>query len=109
MRLIDPSVAAAELAKIMAYEANMENCAAGYHHTKDDFMDAAESLLENVPTIEAEPGRRGRWREIKSNDWSGGGAYICSVCGYGYSWAGYHEANEFTYCPNCGAKMEDEG
>lgn len=68
-----------------------------------------DSIIFEFPTIEAEPVRRGRWREIKSNDWSGGGAYVCSVCGYGYSWAGYHEANEFTYCPNCGARMEEEG
>lgn len=64
--------------------------------------------LVYAPTIEAEPVRRGRWIEHKSKDWSGGGAYICSVCGYGYSWAGFHEANEFTYCPNCGAKMEEQ-
>ena len=62
-----------------------------------------------APTIEAEPVRRGRWIDYKSRDWSGGGAWKCSSCGYGYSWAGYHEANEFSYCPNCGAKMEEQG
>ena len=47
----------------------------------------------------------GRWVE-EIGDWYGGGAYVCSICGYGYSFGAYHEANEFRYCPNCGARME---
>lgn len=102
MRLIDARVAAVELAKIMAYEANMENNVAGfYRHTKDDFLDVAESLLENVPTIEAEPVRRGRWLAIKEKaPW-----LVCSECGTYL----YNEQKSVTkYCYNCGAKMEDE-
>lgn len=67
--------------------------------------DAIRSVYLYAPTIEAKPIRRGRWIDYKSLDWSGGGAWKCSSCGYGYSWAGYHEANEFSYCPNCGARM----
>lgn len=47
----------------------------------------------------------GRWVEERG-DWYGGGAWVCSICGYGYSFGAYHEANEFRYCPNCGARME---
>ena len=47
----------------------------------------------------------GLWVEERGN-WYGGGAWVCSICGYGYSFGGYHEANEFRYCPNCGVRME---
>ena len=48
---------------------------------------------------------KGLWVE-EQDDWYGGGAWVCSICGYGYSFGAYHEANEFRYCPNCGARME---
>lgn len=98
------------------------------HKTDHDMI--STHLIYNMPTIEAEsntckywdseshfcalrrpqavPVRRGRWREDKSKYWSGGGAYICSVCGYGYSWGAFHEANEFSHCPNCGSRMVGE-
>lgn len=51
---------------------------------------------------------RGEWLEEKGANWFGGGAWKCSNCEYGYSFSGYHEANEFNYCPNCGARMEGD-
>lgn len=101
-----------------------------YHHKTDIQHQSLIEALNRVPTIyppmgykvladgrgwayygkeEVEPVRHGRWIDYKSRDWSGGGAWKCSSCGYGYSWAGYHEANEFSYCPNCGARMEAQG
>lgn len=101
MRLIDARIAAMELAKFMAYEANMENSVAGYHHTKDDFMDIAKEVLENVPMMEAEPVRRGRWLASKEKaSW-----LVCSECGtYLYK----AQKSVAKYCYNCGAKMEGE-
>ena len=54
-------------------------------------------LITSAPTIEAEPVRRGGWRE----KWFGYGYIIrCSECG--------RVSDKMTdYCPNCGAKMED--
>lgn len=101
MRLIDARIAAQELAKFMAYEANMENSVAGYHHTKDDFMDIAKELLENVPMLEAEPVCYGRWLAIKEKaPW-----LVCSECGtYLYN----EQKSVAKYCYNCGAKMEEQ-
>lgn len=95
--------------RLIDSDALIEALGLDQHNNGEGMTSDEEWIAEAIttaPTIEAEPVRRGRWRKSKSKDWSGGGAYICSVCGYGYSWAGYHEANEFTYCPNCGAKME---
>lgn len=32
----------------------------------------------------------------------------CSVCGDRYSWGAYFEANNFHYCPKCGARMHPD-
>ena len=48
-------------------------------------------VLDNAPTIEAEPVRRGKWTDEN-----------CSECGQYV----YH-GDARRYCPNCGAKMED--
>lgn len=54
-------------------------------------------LIDNAPTIEAEPVKHGRW------EWIGGYGYQyrCSEC--------IMCAERRTkYCPNCGAKMDAE-
>lgn len=53
--------------------------------------------IDDAPTIDAEPIRRGRWK-------CGG---ICSECGFDIcSECGYDNDEQKTdYCPNCGAKM----
>ena len=45
------------------------------------------------------------WLIIENEDYYGGGGTFCSECRYGYSWGGYHEPEEFGYCPHCGAKI----
>lgn len=57
--------------------------------------DALDAVIENAPSVDAEPVRHGRWMHL-SNTWG-----ECSVCG---------ERNKYlkrwNYCPNCGAKMQ---
>lgn len=58
-----------------------------------------DSVLFEFPTIEAETVRHGKWID-KSGGIEGAWNY-CSVCG--------ERAIElYDYCPNCGAKMEDD-
>ena len=57
-------------------------------------------LLEEAPTIEAEPVKHGKWIE-KYCSW------YCSECGKsGYK--GYIPAKPSDFCPNCGARMDGE-
>lgn len=63
-----------------------------------------ESILQDMPTVVP---RKGKWEEKQDSDWAGGGAWVCSECGFGYAFGAYHEAYEFNYCPNCGARMEE--
>ena len=65
-----------------------------------------ENAIENAPTIEAEPVKRGKWIYDNQFDWY---RASCSECGYkrvtdikAEKWNGWK------YCPNCGAKMEGE-
>lgn len=66
----------------------------GYALSADEIAKA----VENAPTIEAEPIRRGRWEVV---DYEEPRRYGCSAC----KRLVWHTEN---YCPNCGARMEDE-
>ena len=109
MRLIDADLLIKSLSE------SHEKAVEWYENARDNEIKARaegavsafiESILRVKGMIEAEPVRHGRWIAEERDSWSGGGAYICSACGYGYSWGGFFEANDFNYCPNCGAKMD---
>ena len=61
--------------------------------------------LPDIPTIEAEPVRHGKWTRIWSHTiydcTSSIPHYVCNECGSITLW-------ESSYCPTCGAKMDEE-
>ena len=62
---------------------------------------AIDDLME-IPSADVAPVRHGRW--IEQEKYTFGVMYDCSICGdrildNGHSW---------NYCPNCGAKMDEE-
>ena len=61
----------------------------------------AALILQEAPTIEAEPVRHGRWETHSDRPDS----LICSVCKCGFDMWKHDPHN---YCPNCGAKMDKE-
>lgn len=63
-------------------------------------------IIDNQPTIEAEPVRHGRWLPIEADGYADGAPVWdkgeCSECGH------EHDGEEDTltdYCPDCGRKM----
>ena len=54
----------------------------------------AKMAVACAPTINAELVRHGKWDSDMGGVW-------CSVCGE-------YSEGKYTYCPNCGAKMEDD-
>lgn len=60
--------------------------------------------VDLMPT--AEEVKRGRWEKERYLSTNGGsyGMYKCSVCGDTFHDIGYG----YNYCPNCGAKMEED-
>ena len=62
-------------------------------------IDELYDILEQMPTIEAEPIRHGKWI----------GDDLCSCCGNITEVYEEYNAREFEYCPHCGARMDGEG
>lgn len=62
-------------------------------------FDDAWKLVKEAPIIEAEPVRHGKWQKGIWQTYPDG--YVCDKCSTGY-------AIPYSYCPNCGAKMDLE-
>ena len=78
---------------------------------KEDYYDGYEAGVENIrdfaehmPTIDAEPVKRGMWTFIRltDKDW-GHKAKECSSCG-----STFFNTTLWDFCPNCGADMRGE-
>lgn len=98
MRPID----AGEVLKIVERYGTTSGTSLGRH---SGIADIIYYQIEKLPTIEAEPVRRGRWISY-GRDTAYNRFYRCSVCDKEIVW--YDECDEqlYGYCPNCGAKME---
>lgn len=68
-----------------------------YEHLDDLHMIAAQNAIDEMPTIDAQPVKRGRW-ETK-------GGVHCTRCGWKPTG---RTCDLFTaYCAGCGANMEE--
>lgn len=67
--------------------------------------DAVEDALRNIPTIEAEPVRHGRWIE-PSRLYYGAKQYECSLCYSDTFWKKHSITEKYPHCPNCGCRMD---
>ena len=72
--------------------------------TQKDMVEDCLGIIENLPLVEVEPVKRGKWIYDNQFGWY---RASCSECGYkrvtdikAEKWNGWK------YCPNCGAKME---
>ena len=98
MRLIDADAAKKKLHKELDF----------YYKQKDEFMQAIGTCLialfdneEELPTIEAEPVRHGRWVK-RGNKWQ------CTHCKILMNIDGTPEENLLNYCTYCGTKMDSK-
>lgn len=60
--------------------------------------------IEEMPTVDAEPVRHGHWIDHYDNIWPEESTWECSLC-HEEQGRGMLDTN---YCPNCGAKMDEE-
>lgn len=78
-----------------------ENVPVEYQPDVQAACDAFEAVAKNVPAMDAEPVRHGRWEPNENrNSWYRD-VVFCSECG------AENGVRETKYCPNCGAKMEE--
>lgn len=59
------------------------------------------SVIYTQKTVD--PVKHGRWTKLYQ------GNYKCSECGDWWATDDEEEIKTFRYCPNCGAKMDEEG
>ena len=98
MRLIDADALDYLCFKIIEDDYNQGAAPTSWAQAYSAFQDD----IDNAPTIEAEPVRRGRWlTEYGDHIYAGLRPMFicCSECGM-------VTAVEWHYCPNCGAKMD---
>lgn len=68
-------------------------------------------IVDNMPTVDAEPVRHGTWTDGEDQYWV---RATCSVCG-SHPWRGVipsaeslRASGQYNYCPTCGAKMDGD-
>ena len=69
----------------------------------------AKQKIKNIPSADVAPVRHGKWTEVqKENIWGDIiPVFECSLCGkYTFGTKGITEKSN--YCPNCGARMNEE-
>lgn len=76
-------------------------CTDAYEVGINKGLDIATEIINHTPTADVEPVRHGKW--IKTTDPNT--AYTCSRCD---NWFLCDTDIDFNYCPNCGAKMDEE-
>ena len=70
----------------------------------------AEDIIKLIPIADVQPVKRGRWEEIEEYGGWGDTYFRCSICGDEWDLdTGTPVENGMKYCPNCGARMEQEG
>ena len=61
-------------------------------------------VIDEAPVIDAVPVKHGEWVVVMAEEWCTFDECKCSVCGvveyFNKGW------KKFSYCPNCGARME---
>lgn len=66
-------------------------------------LDGLKDVIEDAPTIEAEPVKHGKWERIDPNDHND---YRCECSNCKSNWVMEDEIDEYSYCWVCGAKMD---
>ena len=97
-RLIDAEKVK-EILKHLLYETAMNNSGGASLMCEDIAENRLETWLGLVPTVDAEPVKRGRW-EFAFMLYGSVKISKCSVCEH-------LDDLESNYCPNCGAKMDE--
>ena len=70
-----------------------------YYNGKDDMQDEIINMVSRFPAADVAPVRHARWEVVVGSD--GKEHMVCTGCRKQQELTGV-----FTYCPNCGAKMD---
>ena len=87
--------------KLRADVLSWGNCYNGFSDAYDKAM--IIDAIDEQPTIKAESVRRGRWEDKEDPYGFFDTIPVCSECGHTTTMR-----KTYRYCPNCGAKMEEQ-
>lgn len=73
-----------------------------YEHLDDVHIAGAMNAIDEMPAADVAPVRHGHFRRLTFS----GDIIICSECKMAYNIFETNGAENFDYCPNCGAKMD---
>jgi len=78
------------------------------HRPGRSYEDAwALTILDSIPAADVRPVVRGKWID-RDDDYYGWNMWACSACGEEFVLTeGTPDMNDYHFCPNCGAKMEE--
>ena len=104
------------LDKALEYTSTMNNCCChvntcvftGECKFDEDVSDCEEyTVFKRIKSaLEREPVRHGKWKQWDSYGYED--TYECTECGEAFVLIeGTPITNEYKYCPNCGAKMDE--
>lgn len=100
MRLVDTNEANKAIEKIC------NDYGVAYGNNYGGFADKIASVIDNIPTVDAEPVTHAHWILEKQPNGKPY-CYHCSNCDSDFHYVGITTA--FDNCPNCRAKMDEEG
>ena len=75
-------------------------------HLNDLHMVAAMNAIKEMPTVDANPAKRGKWVYGKELGLISEKIIYCSFCMREAYYSEYG-AEKFPFCPYCGAKMDE--
>ena len=105
MRLINAEEAIKEILDVYEYE--YPTASGAFDHFVTHMI---PNILKNIPTVDAEPVRHGRWKTMPYRSVEHGNVVIsgevemCTNCRCARK--EFHK--QMNYCPHCGAKMDEE-
>ena len=76
-----------------------------YEHLDDVHIAGAMNAIDEMPAADVAPVRHGHFRRLTFS----GDIIICSECKMAYNIFETNGAENFNFCPHCGARMDGDG
>lgn len=76
-----------------------------YDVSESEVINDFEKVIDAVPTADVAPVKHGHFRRLTFSD----DTIICSECKMAYNIFETNGAENFNFCPHCGAKIMDGG
>ena len=85
----------------------LRECVRAYPNSFYNGIEVARTAIYKLPAADVREVKRGKWID-RDDDYYGWNMWACSACGEEFVLTeGTPDMNEYHFCPNCGARMEE--